>query len=80
MASGTKTGRATRPRGPRIDVWVTEGELAELADRADQVGMSRSAYLRTVGLNHKIRSVYDLQAVRDMGKVNELLPVSWTPR
>jgi hypothetical protein len=51
-------------------VWVTEGELAELADRADQAGMSRSAYLRTAGLNHKIRSVYDLQAVGDMGKVN----------
>lgn len=51
-------------------MWVTEGELAELADRADQAGMSRSAYLRTAGLNHKIRSVYDLRAVSDMGKVN----------
>lgn len=70
MGSGTKTGRGTRPRGTRIDVWVTEGELAELADRADQAGMSRSAYLRTAGLNHKIRSVYDLRAVSDMGKVN----------
>lgn len=70
MGSGTKTGRGTRPRGTRIDVWVTEGELAELADRADQAGMSRSAYLRTTGLNHKIRSVYDLRAVSDMGKVN----------
>lgn len=51
-------------------VWVTDDERDELADRAAQAGMSASAYLRAAGLNHKIRSVYDLTAVADLGKVN----------
>lgn len=60
----------TRPRGKPIKVWVTDEERALIADRAQQSGMSLSAYLRAAGLNHPIKSVYDLRAVRDMSKVN----------
>lgn len=62
--------RGTRPRQKRIEVWVTEAEKAEIADRAAQTGMSQSAYLLALGLNQPIRSVVDLKAVADMAKVN----------
>lgn len=64
------TGRGTRPRRERIEVWVTPDEKAELADRAAQGGLSLSAYLRAAGMNHPIRSVLDLRAVAELGKVN----------
>ncbi len=70
MTEDTKTGRGTRPRKERIEVWLTPDERAEIADRAAQSGLSLSAYLRTAGLNHPIRSVYDLKAVADLGRVN----------
>lgn len=58
-----------RPRGTPIKVWVTDDERAALVARADQAGMSQSAFLRAAGLNHPIRSVYDLKAVGDMVRV-----------
>ncbi|EKG8784211.1 CopG family transcriptional regulator [Salmonella enterica] len=64
------SGRGTRPRRERIEVWVTPDEKAELADRAAQGGLSLSAYLRAAGMNHPIRSVLDLRAVAELGKVN----------
>jgi hypothetical protein len=64
------TGRGTRPRRERIEVWVTPDEKAELADRAAQGGLSLSAYLRAAGMNHPIRSVADLDAVADLVRVN----------
>jgi len=62
--------RGGRPRNRRIEVWLTPKEEAELAERANETGLSRSAYLRNVGLNHPIRSVVDLKAVADLAKVN----------
>ncbi|MCV5003580.1 CopG family transcriptional regulator, partial [Escherichia coli] len=41
-----------------------------MADRAAQAGLSLSAYLLAAGLNHPIRSVLDLRAVAELGKVN----------
>jgi hypothetical protein len=70
MVKETKTGRGTRPRGTRIEVWMTLDERAEIAERAAQSGLSLSAYMRAAGLNHPIRSVYDLKAVVDLGRVN----------
>jgi len=49
---------------------LTPKEEAELAERANTTGLSRSAYLRNVGLNHPIRSVVELKAVADLAKVN----------
>lgn len=63
-------GRGSRPRGARLEVWVTPAERAEIESRAAEAGLSVSAYLRAAGLNHPIRSVYDLRAVADLGKVN----------
>ncbi len=65
-----KKGRGTRPRSRRIEVWVTEAEKVEIAERATQSGLSMSAYMLAAGLNHSIRSVYDLKAVADLGRVN----------
>lgn len=72
MSDDTPKGVAERPRRqvPPIKVWVTDSEKAEIADRAAQAGLSLSAYLLAAGLNHPIRSVLDLRAVAELGKVN----------
>ncbi len=62
--------RGGRPRGKRIEVWLTPDEKTEIADRAAQAGLSESAYLRAAGLNHDIKSNVDLMAVSDLAKVN----------
>lgn len=62
--------RGGRPRGRRIEVWVTPEEEAAIADLAAQTGLSNSGYLRAVGLNQPVRSVLDLKAVADLGHVN----------
>lgn len=67
MTDDTKRGRGTRPRGSRIEVWVTPDERAEIAARAAQSGMSLSVCMRAAGLNHPVRSVLDLKAVADLG-------------
>ncbi|WP_137803771.1 CopG family transcriptional regulator [Pseudomonas sp. G(2018)] len=59
-----------RRRGKPIEVWVNDEEKAQITARADQSGLSRSGYLRAVGLNYPIRSVVDLTAVADLAKVN----------
>lgn len=41
-----------------------------LQSLADQTGLSRSAYLRTVGLNRPIGAWADLEAVRELVKLN----------
>lgn len=63
-------GPNTRPRGTPIKVWVTSEERTAIATKADQAGLSQSAYLRAVGLNQPVRSVYDLKAVADLVRVN----------
>ena len=70
MTGDTKGKRGGRPRGDRIEVWVTPVERGEIAARADEAGLSLSSYLRAAGLHHRIKSVYDLDAVRDLAKVN----------
>ncbi|MDN8003133.1 conjugal transfer protein TraJ [Burkholderia multivorans] len=64
------TARGTRPRRERIEVWVTPEEKAELIDRAATAGLSQSAYMLAAGMNQPVRSVLDLKAVIEMGKVN----------
>lgn len=60
-----------RPRRelPPIKVWVSQKERAVIQERADQTGLSLSAYLLAVGMNTPIRSVVDLAAVADLSKV-----------
>lgn len=69
-AKGAKPGPETRDRIRRMLVAVTPGERAEIERRAVLAGMSLSAYLRTAGLNHPIRSVLDYQAVLELAKVS----------
>ncbi|MGN3936336.1 CopG family transcriptional regulator [Xanthomonas citri pv. mangiferaeindicae] len=70
MTDGTKRKAPARRRGKPIEVWVTDEEKEAITERAEQAGMSRSGYLRALGLNSPVRSVVDLQAVADLGKVN----------
>lgn len=70
MTGGTKEKTTARRRGKPIEVWVTDEEKAVITDKAREAGMSRSGYLRALGLNTPIRSVVDLVAVADLAKVN----------
>ncbi|HCB0642566.1 TPA: CopG family transcriptional regulator [Klebsiella variicola subsp. variicola] len=70
MTEGTKGKAPPRRRGKPIEVWVTDEEKATITERAEEAGMSRSGYLRALGLNTPIRSVVDLTAVADLAKVN----------
>lgn len=66
----TPKKRGGRPRGRSIDVWVTQAEYEAILEKAEQSGLSLSAYLRTIGLNQSVRSMLDLTAVADLTKVN----------
>ncbi|MBM9487458.1 CopG family transcriptional regulator [Pseudomonas sp. ICBG1301] len=70
MTGGTEEKTTARRRGKPIEVWVTDEEKAVITDQAREAGMSRSGYLRALGLNTPIRSVVDLVAVADLAKVN----------
>lgn len=70
MTGGTKEKTTARRRGKPIEVWVTDEEKSLITDKAEEAGMSRSGYLRALGLNTPIRSVVDLTAVADLAKVN----------
>lgn len=70
MTGGTKEKAPARRRGKPIEVWVTDEEKAAITEKANNAGMSRSGYLRALGLNTPIRSVVDLRAVADLAKVN----------
>ncbi|MBV4492715.1 plasmid mobilization protein [Pseudomonas oryzicola] len=70
MTEGTNGKAPPRRRGKPIEVWVTNEEKATITERAEEAGMSRSGYLRALGLNTPIRSVVDLTAVGDLAKVS----------
>ncbi|MEE5133191.1 CopG family transcriptional regulator [Pseudomonas alliivorans] len=70
MAIGTKEKAPARRRGKPIEVWVTDEEKEAITERAREAGMSRSGYLRALGLNTPIRSVVDLKAVADLCRIN----------
>jgi len=68
MNEDTKTEDARRGRTLRFRVSTEEAEAIE--DRADRAGLTLSAYLRAAALNHRIKSVYDLDAVGELVRVN----------
>ena len=70
MTEDTKGNAQPRRRGKPIEVWVTDEEKATITERAEEAGMSRSGYLRALGLNTPIRSVVDLKAVADLCRIN----------
>ncbi len=70
MTGSTKEKTTARRRGKPIEVWVTDEEKEAITERANEAGMSRSGYLRALGMNSPIRSVVDLTAVGDLAKVS----------
>ncbi|MGC5686124.1 plasmid mobilization protein [Pseudomonas haemolytica] len=72
MKHDAPKGGAARPRRevPPVKVWVTDADKFEVAKRAEQAGLSMSAYLLAAGLNHKTHSVLDLKAVAELARVN----------
>lgn len=59
-----------RRRGKPIEVWVTDEERTVICELAEQAGLSRSAFLRAAGLNKRVGARADLEAVRELVKVN----------
>jgi len=64
-------GRGTRPRGQRIEVWVTPEERAEIAGRADSVNMSASGYVRAAGLGWEATTAINKNAMADLVRLND---------
>ncbi len=64
------TAREVRDRVRRIPVGVSPSERKAIEARAAAANLSVSAYLRTAGLNHPIRSSFDHDAVLTLGKLH----------
>lgn len=62
--------RGGRPRGSRIEVWVTPEERATIIEQAARTGLSQSAYLRALGLNTPVRAIADIDAVMELLRLN----------
>src|SRR5271166_5782851 len=60
----------TRDRHRQLRVVVSASERSRIEERARSAGLSVSAYLRTAGLCHPIRSTLDHAAVMELAKVN----------
>lgn len=63
------TARPVRDRKRPLRVVVSAEERAEIERRAELTGLSLSAYLRSAGLSHPIRSSLDFHAVRELAQV-----------
>jgi hypothetical protein len=62
--------REARDRKRQLRVVVSPNERAKIEERAKAASLSVSAYLRTAGLGHPIRSTLDHAAVLELAKVN----------
>lgn len=72
--------QAPRDRQRTLRVVVNDHERERIEAMAKMAGLSLSAYLRTAGLNHPIRSMLDYDAIMelirlhaDLGRVGGLL-------
>ena len=63
-------GTNKRKYSKRIQVVVSDEEFIKIAEAAESVGLSHSAYLRELGLGYAPAPVYDLEAVEQMMKLN----------
>lgn len=70
--SAPKKGEVDRPRREvsPIKVFVTDDEKAELSRRAASCGLSNAAFMRAAGLNHPVKARADLEAIRELVKLN----------
>jgi hypothetical protein len=62
--------QGTRPRRHRIDVWADAEELSEINDRCQALKLSRSEYLRNLGLGYEPKGQFDQEAIRAMVKLH----------
>jgi hypothetical protein len=62
--------QGTRPRGNRMDVWADDVELAEITNRAKVLKLSRSEYLRNLGLGYQPKGQFDQEAIRELVKLH----------
>ena len=63
-------GTNKRKYSKRIQVVVSDEEFIKIAEAAESVGLSHSAYLRELGLGYAPAPAYDLEAVEQMMKLN----------
>ncbi|VTU46113.1 Relaxosome protein (plasmid) [Variovorax sp. SRS16] len=62
--------RATRKGSTALNVYCLPEEHQAIHVRAAQSGLSTSAYLRQLGLGYQPKSVYDLDQVEVLARVN----------
>ena len=60
--------RGTRPRFKRVEVWLTEEEYTQISQTADRVKLSRSEYLRNLGMGYQPKSRFDVEAITALQK------------
>lgn len=70
MQMNANTKREENLREQSMRFRVTSEEWQEIMERAESTGLTLSGYLRAAALNHQVRSVYDLEAIADLVKVN----------
>jgi hypothetical protein len=62
--------KASRLRVRRLQVLVLPAEAVAIKSNAANCGLSASAYLRSLGLHYKPKTILDYKAVTEMAKVN----------
>lgn len=62
--------QGNRPRGNRIDVWADQEELAEITIRCQALKLSRSEYLRNLGLGYEPKGQFDQEAIRELVRLH----------
>lgn len=68
--SGMGKAQGSRPRGNRIDVWTDAQELAEINARCKALKLSRSEYLRSLGLGYQPKGQFDQETIRELVKLH----------
>jgi hypothetical protein len=64
------TDRRTKPRYQHLRVPVLPQEKAAIEGLAKQAGRSVARYLRDIGQGYKVHSAVDLDAVRELARIN----------
>lgn len=62
--------QGSRPRGHRIDVWADADELQKITECAKNLKLSRSEYLRKLGLGYQPKGQFDQEAIRELVRLH----------
>lgn len=62
--------RGTRPRGKRIEVWLTDEEYEAITANASKVKQAHSEFLRNLGKGFQPKSRMDQEAIKAMMKLH----------